>query len=124
MAGRSSSSSDSRNACRLMGTRASVGDVTAVEADVFVVVRSSGELDVDGEFGSDSGRLGSWSRLEVEGLGCKACDCCCKVLSVVKAVRLLEAEESRCLLLLLEMTLLLSESLFLGLIRAGRPCLS
>ena len=50
----------------------------------------------------------------------------CGTISAVKAVRLLEVEESRCLLLLLEMTLRLSESfsLDLGLTRTRRPCLS
>jgi hypothetical protein len=54
-----SSSSDSRNACILRGTRARVGDVTAVDIDAVEIVRSTGELDVDGEFGSDSGNFGS-----------------------------------------------------------------
>ena len=72
MVGRSSSS-DSRNACMLIGTRARVGGVTAVEVDTLEIVRSKGELDVDGEFGSDSGNLGSWSRLAFDEVFSKCC---------------------------------------------------
>ena len=72
MVGRSSSS-DSRNACMLIGTRARVGDVTVVEVETLEIVRSKGELDVDGEFGSDSGNLGSWSRLALDEVCSKCC---------------------------------------------------
>ena len=53
------SSSDSRYACRWMGVFARVGDVNGVVLDTFDIVRMMGELDDDGEFGSDSGNLGS-----------------------------------------------------------------
>ena len=53
------SSSDSRYACRWMGVFARVGDVNGVVLDTFDIVRRMGELDDDGEFGSDSGNLGS-----------------------------------------------------------------
>ena len=53
------SSSDSRYACRWMGVFASVGDVNGVVLDTFDIVRRIGELDDEGEFGSDSGNLGS-----------------------------------------------------------------
>ena len=42
-----------------MGVFARVGDVNGVGFDTFDIVRRMGELDADGEFGSDSGNLGS-----------------------------------------------------------------
>lgn len=42
-----------------MGVFARVGDVKGVVLDTFDIVRWMGELDDDGEFGSDSGNLGS-----------------------------------------------------------------
>ena len=88
--------------------------------EILDVVRSIGELANDGEPDSDSDKGGSWSRLTFEGVlsGRWAKQ------SGGKAVRVLEADESLCrLLLLLEVILRLSCS-FLGFTRAGRPCLS
>ena len=102
-----------------------MGDVTKVVLETLDIVRRMGELDEDGEFGSDSGNLGNCSILAVDELGSRAW---CEFDSAVNAVRLLEVEESLCLLLLLEMTLRLSVSFSfsfdLGLTRAMRPCLS
>ena len=53
------SSSDSRYACIWIGVFARVGDVSGVGFDTFDIVRRMGELDAEGEFGSDSGNLGS-----------------------------------------------------------------
>ena len=53
------SSSDSRYACIWIGVFARVGDVNGVVLDTFDIVRRMGELDADGELGSDSGNLGS-----------------------------------------------------------------
>ena len=53
------SSSDSRYSCIWIGVFARVGDVNGVVLDTFDIVRRMGELEADGELGSDSGNLGS-----------------------------------------------------------------
>ena len=88
--------------------------------EIVEMVRSIGELVDDGEPDSDSGKEGSWSRFTFEGVlsGRWAKH------SGGKAVRVLEADESLCLLLLGPEVMLRLSCSFLGFTRAGRPCLS
>ena len=112
--------SDSRYGCRKAGVRGNVEDMVVTDAEAFGLTRSLGELADEGEPASDSGRDGSCSTLIFEEVLSDRC----RGRSSGKAVRLLEVDESLCLLLVLLDTILRVSESFLDLTRAGRPCLS